>query len=512
MKKFFSGKRFFFILLAVVFLWGVALRSTEVISGNYLFGFDVGRDLLVARDIVVNHKLTLIGAEIGSGSAGINGIFQGPGFYYLLAIVYWLGHGNPYGALLMMFVFGVATLIAVYFTVSHMFGRWTALISLFLVGISPLIVSQSRFIWPPHPASLLIALLLYFAYMIPKRPRLYAPLSIFFAALTYHFELAMTVPIVIAFFIALPSIYHIKDVKTYVLAFASLIFGFLPMILFEMRHGWMATRSIFSYTAPQGMAGPDVWLFRINDHIWPYIYNAANSFIQEHGLLPAPFFIYLCGGLLITLVIFSWKTKDAARRKFFQFSLLSLATSYAVLLGLNNSVWDYYLIHAHFIFIYVLAYLMWFSWQGMRKSVWLKVIFGILSVFLISMIASSVWRTWISYTYDYHDLGGVEKIQGKKIAVDYVYKDAKGQPFSEFTFMAPIYTYPYDYLFQTYGPEKYGYAPGSQKKGLVYLIIEPDSSKPWTYKGWLETVIVGGRIVKTVNLPTGHIIQERLFP
>jgi hypothetical protein len=78
--------------------------------------------------------------------------------------------------------------------------------------------------------------------------------------------------------------------------------------------------------------------------------------------------------------------------------------------------------------------------------------------------------------------------------------------------MAPIYTYPYDYLFQTYGGQKYGYVPGSVKKGLVYLIIEPDSSKPWTYKGWLETVIVGGTIVKTETLPTGQIVQLRQFP
>jgi hypothetical protein len=78
--------------------------------------------------------------------------------------------------------------------------------------------------------------------------------------------------------------------------------------------------------------------------------------------------------------------------------------------------------------------------------------------------------------------------------------------------MAPIYTYPYDYLFKTYGKETYGYVPGSEKKGLVYLIIEPDGSKPWTYKGWLETVIVGGDIISTTTLGTGHIIQKRIFP
>lgn len=495
-------KKFTFLIL-IIFLWGTALRSIEVLTGNYLFGFDIGRDLLVAKSIVENHKWTLIGAQIGSGSAGINGIFQGPGYYYLLAIVYWLFSGDPYGALITMFLFGLATLVAVYWTVSRMFDRRTAVVALFLTGISPFIISQSRFIWPPHPASLLLVLFLYFAFMIPKRPRLYAPLAIICAGLTYHFEFAMTVPIVIALFLALPIVFRMKDIKTYLYSFASLILIFSPILLFEIRHGWMAVRSAFSYVTPQGPVGKDVWFLRITDHLVPYIANATNSFATEHGLLPEKFITILCGALLAALVIFVWKTKDTASRIFFRFLLLLLVTSYVALLFLNNVVWDYYLIHAHFIYIYVFAYVF------TRRS---KIAFVVLSPFLLSMIVSSAWRMMISYRDDIRDLGGVEKIQGKKIAIDYVYADAKGADFSEFTFMAPIYTYPYEYLFRTYGKKKYGYVPGNQKKGLVYLIIEPDASKPWTYKGWLETVIVGGDIIKTVTLPTGHIIQVRQFP
>jgi len=487
------------IIIGIIFLWGVALRAVEVISGNYLFGFDIGRDLLVARNIIENHKLTLIGAEIGSGSAGINGIFQGPGYYYLLAIPYVLFGGDPYGVILLMFLFGVATLVAVYWTVRRIFDQKTAVIALFLTAISPLIVSQSRFIWAPHPASLLLVLFLFFVYMIPKRPRLYAPLAVFAAGLTYHFEFAMTIPIVLALFIGLPFVFRVKDLRTYLYSLVSVTVAFLPLIAFEIRHGWMAVRSILDYSVPQGPVGRDVWLLRISDHMGPYIANAKNSFPIEHGFMPDWSFTVLTGGLLIALFFLS-------RRVFFRFLLLLLLTSYVILLFLNNIIWDYYLIHAHFIYMYVFAYSLINSYR--RK----RVVFAMLSIFLLSMIASSVWRMKINYTYDFYDLGGVEKISGKQTAIDYVYQDAGGQPFSAFTFMAPIYTYPYDYLFATYGKKKYGYAPGSEKKGLVYLIIEPDASKPWTYKGWLETVIVDGSIIKTETLSTGHIIQVRQFP
>jgi len=41
--------------------------------------------------------------------------------------------------------------------------------------------------------------------------------------------------------------------------------------------------------------------------------------------------------------------------------------------------------------------------------------------------------------------------------------------------------------------------------------IEKDPWQPWSYQGWLKTVIKTGKIVKTVTLPSGFIVQERIF-
>jgi 4-amino-4-deoxy-L-arabinose transferase-like glycosyltransferase len=507
-----NSRRIFFLLVIAVFLWSVALRAVEVVNKNYLFGFDHGRDYLAAYNIAVNHKLTLIGAEVGAGAAGLSNIFHGPGYYYLIAFMYVLFRGDPYGGLLLMFLFGVMALFAVFITTRRMFGRAVSLVTLLLLGISPLIVTQSRFMWNHHPSTFFIVIALYFAYMITKKPRIYAPLALLTAGLIYHFELAIAVPFVIALSLSLPLVFRIKDVLTYVYCIIAGALAFSPFLLFESRHGWMAVRSIFIYATPHGPVGKDVWYLRIMDHMGPYIANAANSFATEHGILPYKLFTLLSFVLFIVLCVFAWKVKDKTHRIFFRFLLLLLIVSYGVLLFLDNIVWDYYLIHAHVIYISVFAYSLITSYRAMHKSMWAKAAFTVLTVFLLSMTASSAWRMMISYKYDLHDFGGVEKIKGKKSAIDYVYRDAKGKPFSEFTFMAPIYTYPYDYLFQTYGKEKYGYVPAAQKKGLVYLIIEPDASKPWTYKGWLETVIVGGDIISTTTIPSGQIVQKRMFP
>jgi hypothetical protein len=128
------------------------------------------------------------------------------------------------------------------------------------------------------------------------------------------------------------------------------------------------------------------------------------------------------------------------------------------------------------------------------------------------MLLGTKKRMELNWIVDYPDYGGSAKIVGKRAVIDYIYADAKGQPFSVFVFSPPVYTWPYDYLLKTYAKEKFGYMPGSEKKGLAYLIIEQDYSKPWSYKGWLETVIKTGDVVWTYHLkPAEIILQKRMF-
>ena len=113
------------------------------------------------------------------------------------------------------------------------------------------------------------------------------------------------------------------------------------------------------------------------------------------------------------------------------------------------------------------------------------------------------------YTKEIYDEGGAAKIKGKIEAIDFIYQDAKLEKFNVLVFMPPIYTYPYDYLFWWYGQKKYSYVPGSEKTGLFYLLIEPDGSKPWSHKGWMETVVKSGTVVWTKELPSGLIVEKR---
>jgi len=511
-----SGKYMLFIgLIICIVVWGFFLRSVELFNGNFLFGLDHGRDYLAAYNIVENHKLTLIGAEAGSGVAGINGIFHGPGYFYLISFAYILFQGNPLGALVFMIVFGMLALLFAFKFGYELGGKTGSVLAGFFVAVSPLIVSQSRFIWSSHPITIFVMLSLYCVYSIPKNPKLYAPLAVFLAGFTYHSQLGVAVPLTVAVILSIPLIYRISDWKVYAWVFFALILSYSPMALFEFRHNFMAVRSAISYVTvgdSTGLHTPILDPIRLANHKFDYWNNFYNTFTYEFGWIPwaTQMFILKCIMPVIGLGFFY--VTDKKNRQFILFILLMTITTWAGFLLLNNTVWDYYLTHTRIGYILLFCLSMTALWRNMRYSTVAKIGVVLCAVFITTVSIGSVFRQYISYTIDIKDTNVIDKIQAKKSILDLIYTDAAGQPFSEFIFVPPIYTYAYDYLFMTYGKQKYGYVPRKEKHGIAYLLIEPDNGQPWRQKGWLETVVQGGETLWKKTLFNGIILEKRLYP
>ena len=77
--------------LLICLLLAAVQALLPMIFGTINFHVDVARDFLVIRDIVQNHKITLIGPRSG----GIPGVFHGPLWLYLNIPSYLVGHGDP---------------------------------------------------------------------------------------------------------------------------------------------------------------------------------------------------------------------------------------------------------------------------------------------------------------------------------------------------------------------------------------------------------------------------------
>lgn len=505
--------KLFISLFSFTVLWGIALRVVELINRNVLFGVDNGRDYLAAYNIVVNHKLTLIGAEAGSGVAGINGIFHGPGYFYLISLAYVLFHGDPMGAEVFMVLFGVAALLLSGWVGYKMFGRLGSLLFLFFTAVSPLIVSQSRFIWSSHPLTVFVILAMYFVYRIPDNPELFAPLAVFTAGFTYNSQLGVAVPLMVSILLSLPIVFRVRSWKAYAYSIAAAIFAFLPMIFFDIRHGFMAARSALAYIQSGGAGSSSIFeTKRLSGHIFDYWNNFYNTFTFEFGWIPwnvQMIVLYMATAVAGAGLFF---VRESRQKKFIFFLLLMSVFTWAAYLLLNNTVWDYYLTHTR------IGYILLFTISGValyrsyEKSFIAKIGAMLGIAFLVVVFCGSIFRQYVSYTVDIKDTHVYDKILGKRLVIDTIYKDANGKPFSVFVFMPSVYTYPYDYLFKTYGLMKYGYQPTQIKRGLAYLIIEPDKSQPWRQNGWLVTVVQGGTTQWTKTLLNGLILIKRIYP
>lgn len=481
-------------LLILVMLLGIGLRSVEVINKNPIFGFDQGRDYLAVREIVIDKKPTLIGSEVGAGMAGLQYIFHGPYYYYSLVVPFILFAGDPYGGLVLMFVFGVFSLVFCFYFVWKNFGLKTALVATFLVGLA--LSAQSRFMWNSHPATLFILLVFWLAFRISENPNRYFFWACFWAGIIYGFQLAISVSLIVALFVFALFILKIRKAKVYLKGIMGLLLAYLPFLIFEARHGFMAVKSVAGIFAKFLTGQSDLDLAtNFKEHLLAFWFNFRATFCFSDRLC-----FWLMIFFLIVIFYYLIKEKKSQEKDFIRFLLILPLVTFLIFILLESVVWGHYLVHLHLTYILLFAFFVTKSKLPMAKVVFF--------VLLVLMLPGAFKEVQKGYA-DLSDHGGVAKIKGKIEAVDYIYQDAREEEFNVLVFTPPVYDYAYRYFLIWYGGGKYGYVPGDKKEGLFYLWIEPDSKKPWSYKGWLETVIKTGEVLKEEKLPGGFVIQKR---
>ncbi len=480
-------------LLSGILLLGFFLRAQETLSGNYLFLKDQGRDLLAVKSLVVDKKPTLIGPY-----TGLQAVFQGPLYYYLLAVPFMISDGNPQLVMWLMLAASMIAIPLIYIIGKNFFSQEAGLFAAFLLSVSPAAAAAATFIWSPFFALPLSLGVLYW-YFSWKRNGLRRDL-VYLAVgmgLLFHFEIAFAFPfaLVILFLLMLPGgRYRVKILSSHGLILLGVIFVFLsPLLLFDVRHNFITSRSVLRLLtgSMQGLSGGEPYGKVMLDHLAHFIIQSKSVFTTQTTPRDIFSFLLLIGSLSYGMFGKSPKIKNL---------IVMVPLMFAVYLLYPFQIYDWYLVGLFP--VYALLAGIFFAWLWMRS-------FGriIACVVIILLLQQSGVR--LKQLYDVPDYGGTAKIQGKLDAIDRIYQDASGEPFNILVFTPVVLTDAYDYLTWWYGSRKYGFLPGKEKKGLVYLLIEPDPSKPWTYNGWLDTEIVSGTIISTQTFPSGFIVQKR---
>lgn len=493
--------KFYVICVIAVFILAMLLRAQESVSGNYLFLIDQGRDMMAVKKIVFDHHLTLIGPY-----TSLQGIFQGPLWYYLLSIPVFLMRGDPVGTLYLMLLVSMTVVVGSFFWVKSRFGKTAAIITAFLFAVSPEAIAAATYSWNPHPMWLLILIFIISLFEVRQNKKFNILLWVS-VSLMFHFEAALGVFFLLGTFIYL-SIFN-RDVfksKFFFIGILTSLVFFIPQVLFDFRHNFLMAKSIIALFngSNQGLlvvGESNKYLNLIVGHYYAFFGNFRSAFISQ-GLLS-----FIPNVLLFTFIVIVAANKRNKLIQKEEKQFLDLLFRFIIIIFLLSFLYPFP-IRYWFLTGFQTFYLLIF---GTILSMAFRIKIGkiFMSILILCFLVYSFSRIYLLYVNPPND-GGTAKIKGKLNAIDYIYKDSGGKNFNLLVFTPPVNTDAYDYLTFWRAKTKYGYLPGQEKKEKFYLLIEPDTEKPWSYNGWLETVIKTGKIIKTVKLPSGFIVQERI--
>lgn len=125
-------------------------------------------------------------------------MFHGPFHYYLLAIFFTVFNGNPYGGILLTFLYGIITIFLGYILGKRLLGHYAGLATSLLIAISPPLISYSRFVWNTHGSTVFILLSFYFLLKtLEKKQKKLRNIFLvsFFAGFSHNFQLAVAIPL-----------------------------------------------------------------------------------------------------------------------------------------------------------------------------------------------------------------------------------------------------------------------------------------------------------------------------
>lgn len=466
--------KFDHILLFLILAFSAFFRLFRL---DQLLGFwyDQGRDALVIWDLLHLGKFFLIGPV-----TGIEGIFLGPFYYYLLAPFYWLGKGNPVTAAAGLSWLTVGAIFLIYFLGRKIFNSKVGLLAAFLYGFSYSQVTFSRWLANPNPLPLFTLLTLFCLYkFITILNTKYLILATFLVGLCLQLEAA-------AAFFFLPSMIVILiwqrkylKLKTVVFALFAFFITLLPQIYFNFRHDGILLNAFKRFLLEEKSfkisIGQTVFLrFKTYYDVFTSKIFLNNKYLGwsvlalfSAGILISGKKIWTKGGKLLTM----W--------------LLVPLIGYFFYQGNHGYIWDYYFSGVMPAFFLLFSAALYYLFNRHLAG---KVIVCIFLLYFASnnlRLINNYLKTGIGIT-----------LRAQRKAIDWIYTEAKDEEFNVDVYVPPKIYYSYSYLLLWYGKEKYGREPNVNMVKNLYTICEPDSEHPYFLKAWLERQDGIGKMIK----------------
>lgn len=461
---------------SIVFLFFAVLLSFffrfYLIPSNLFFGPEQGRDFLVIRDIVVYHKMTLIGSK-----TDVDGIFHGPIFYYLATIPFILSHGDPVVISAFFIFIQSLTVVILYKLGQEMFGKRIGILAAILFIFSYGAIVYARWLSNPPLSMPLGCLFVLFFWRFFKGNSKYLLL----VGLTYG--LLGQSEFINYFFYGIFTLLLIVIYRKKFLATSKLILlGFLCIaivtstfnfVLFDVRHEWLISKSILSLILGKSgfyLSYVDAFKKTLETFLQTWTY-----FIYPHNFVVG---IILLG---VSLVMFvkEYKHKDQAIVLY-----LWLFVPLITLLILKHDALEHLFLMSAGAYILLLACMVNICIQ--KQSI---VGYGLLILLVVSNML--FWKQsigtnrFVTFQAAQPDL----YYQDEQNVIQRIYKLVNNQPFEIQAYTIPYWSQQaWEYLFWYDSQKNNLNIPRNGAKN-IFVIVQKDISSPLYQKEWLDKTV-----------------------
>lgn len=446
-----SSLRLSLIILTI----GLLLRVFITWDGNFIFNVDNADDMIDVREMVSLGKPKLIGQIAG----GVEGLFYGPGWFYLLTIPYILFNGDPYGAILMEIVLWAIGGFFLLKLVSK-WGKLAIIVAGSIWVASDYILLSTKLALNPNPVLFLTPLLIFLLekYIQTAKFR-YVAGSFFLGGFFFNCEMAfgLFVPFIIIF---TTLFLNKKLLKTSAFWIGGLMFllWILPQVWFDLRHDFLLTKAIWHHLSESSFSEKYGLLIRLNNIINAY-YIAISATLMNYKI----FVITIMFAVVVSLVK-SFKEDVIFKKN----PVLIIVLIIIVIPFIGKVVSPATVMLWHLIgLVAVIPILLAFVVYKMTKQGGNLYLLAILLTFWVVILAGKTMNREIRYSIGVNTDPSVFKNEIK--AIDFVYKRVEGMNFKLYTYTPSVYDYPYQYLIWWYGQRKYHYLP----KDYAYLPNKP---------------------------------------
>lgn len=329
----------FFLLLAL----SIFLRFYQLSERSH-FGWDEVNNAWAANSIIVNHEFPLIGFQ----AKGNSGIYIGPYYYYLIAIIYYLTNLNPIASGIMAGLTSIFTFLTLFYISRKLFSANVALVAVFLNTVSLSAINFDRTQGPVNfipSIALIIFLSLY--KIITGNSKFILLLAFAFGFLLHIHVTAIYFPIIIL--LCLPFFPRTKEMLKYVcLSIPIFLFFLFPSIIAFLQNARYASNAIsYSNTYFHGF------------HLRRVMQLTNDAFIQFEPYFDYSSVIKYLKFVLLPLFMLLYVYRNISKDKllFCYLVLLWFIVPWLVLSVYSGEISDYYFSANRFIALLVISYL-----------------------------------------------------------------------------------------------------------------------------------------------------------